>query len=93
MVSEWGGFGFAMYGGPTALDTRADRIRAFKHALRARAIAGDVYTQATSIEDETNGLIDPRSGALLVPAGLLASPPPAAPADPGAVSMSRSDVV
>jgi hypothetical protein len=74
VVSEWGGFGFAMYGGPTALDTRADRIAAFKRALRARDIAGDVYTQATSIEDETNGLIDPHTGALLVPAGLLASP-------------------
>ncbi|HZF67730.1 MAG TPA: hypothetical protein VEZ47_06820 [Gemmatirosa sp.] len=76
VVSEWGGFGFAMYGGPTALDTRADRIRAFKQALRGRAIAGDVYTQATSIEGETNGLIDAHTGALLVPAGLLASPTP-----------------
>jgi hypothetical protein len=74
VVSEWGGFGFAMYGGPTALDTRADRIRAFKRVLRSRAIAGDVYTQATSIEGETNGLIDAPTGALLVPAGLLASP-------------------
>ena len=79
VVSEWGGFGFAMYGGPAALDDRADRIRAFKRALRARAIAGDVYTQATSVEGETNGLIDARTGALLVPAGLLASPAP--PAD------------
>jgi hypothetical protein len=75
VVSEWGGFGFAMYGGPSALDTRAERIRAFKGALRRRAIAGDVYTQATSVEGETNGLIDARTGALLVPAGLLASPP------------------
>jgi hypothetical protein len=86
VVSEWGGFGFAMYGGPAALDTRADRIAAFKRALRERGIAGDVYTQATSIEDETNGLIDARTGALLVPAGLLASPQPApdeAPAEPG----------
>ena len=72
-MSEWGGFGFAMYGGPAQLDTRADRIRAFKRALRARDVAGDVYTQATSIEDETNGLIDAATGALLVPAGLLAS--------------------
>jgi hypothetical protein len=62
VVSEWGGFGFAMYGGPTALDTRADRIRAFKRVLRSRAIAGDVYTQATSIEGETNGLIDAPTG-------------------------------
>jgi hypothetical protein len=37
-----------------------------------------VYTQATSVEGETNGLIDPHTGALLVPAGLLASPPPGA---------------
>jgi hypothetical protein len=81
VVSEWGGFGFAMYGGPAALDDRADRIRAFKRALRGRAIAGDVYTQATSVEGETNGLIDPATGALLVPAGLLGSPPPA-PAPP-----------
>jgi beta-galactosidase/beta-glucuronidase len=86
VVSEWGGFGFAMYGGPAALDTRADRIRAFKRALRGRAIAGDVYTQATSVEGETNGLIDPRTGALLVPAGLLASPPP----DPDAASRAGS---
>ena len=91
VVSEWGGFGFAMYGGPTALDTRADRIRAFKRALRERAIAGDVYTQATSIEDETNGLIDPHTGALLVPAGLLASPAPAPDevTDAGPVRLSR----
>ena len=41
--------------------------------LRRRPIAGDVYTQATNIEDERNGLIDPQTGALSVPAGLLAS--------------------
>lgn len=74
VVSEWGGFGFVGYGGPAALDARADRIRAFKRALRARAVAGDVYTQATSVEGETNGLVDPATGTLLVPAGLLASP-------------------
>jgi hypothetical protein len=85
VVSEWGGFGFSMYGGPSALDTRAERIRAFKRALRRRAIAGDVYTQATSVEGETNGLIDARTGALLVPAGLLASPP-ADVARPGAAA-------
>lgn len=73
-VSEWGGFGFVGYGGPAALDARADRIRAFKRALRERAVAGDVYTQATSVEGETNGLLDSASGVLLVPAGLLASP-------------------
>jgi hypothetical protein len=75
VVSEWGGFGFAMYGGPVELASRADRIRAFKRELGARAFAGDVYTQATSVEGEVNGLLDPRTGELLVPAGLLASPP------------------
>jgi beta-galactosidase/beta-glucuronidase len=74
VVSEWGGFGFAMYGGPAELDTRAERIRAFKRELGRRAIAGDVYTQATSVEGESNGLLDPRTGELLVPAKLLASP-------------------
>jgi beta-galactosidase/beta-glucuronidase len=73
VVSEWGGFGFAMYGGPQEFDTRADRIRAFKRELALRPFAGDVYTQATSVEGETNGLIDARTGELLVPAGLLAS--------------------
>jgi beta-galactosidase/beta-glucuronidase len=75
VVSEWGGFGFVMYGGPTDLDDRADRIRAFKRELGLRAIAGDVYTQATSIEGESNGLLDPHTGELLVPARLLASGP------------------
>ena len=74
VVSEWGGFGFAMYGGPVELESRADRIRAFKRELGARAFAGDVYTQATSVEGESNGLLDARTGALLVPGGLLASP-------------------
>jgi len=73
VVSEWGGFGFAGYGGPDDARAKADRIRAFKAALRRRPIAGDVYTQATSIEDETNGLLDPDTGALLVPAGLFDS--------------------
>jgi hypothetical protein len=75
VVSEWGGFGFYMYGGPEELDARAERIHAFKQELRRRPIAGDVYTQAISIEEEDNGLIDPRTGELLVPAGLLASGP------------------
>jgi len=73
VVSEWGGFGFADYGGPADAAARAANIRAFKQALRQRPIAGDVYTQATNIEDERNGLIDFRTGALEVPAGLLAS--------------------
>ncbi len=49
------------------------RIRAFKREMRKRPIAGDMYTQATSIEEENNGIIDPVSGELLVPAGLLDS--------------------
>ena len=73
VVSEWGGFGFTDYGGPKELGERADRIRLFKQDLRARPLAGDVYTQATNIEDERNGLIDPQTGELLVPAGLLSS--------------------
>ncbi|KAB7729273.1 glycoside hydrolase family 2 [Rudanella paleaurantiibacter] len=75
IVSEWGGFGFADYGGPTDADDRTDRIRQFKEELRARSIAGDVYTQATNIEDERNGLIDPYTGELSVPEGLLRSRP------------------
>ncbi len=71
IVSEWGGFGFPMYGGPQDATTRIEQIRAFKRELRKRAIAGDVYTQAVSIEQEVNGLIDPRSGRLLVSSGLL----------------------
>ena len=51
---------------------RTRTIRAFKHELRARAIAGDVYTQATNVEDERNGLIG-TNGDLLVPRGSLRS--------------------
>ncbi|WP_128547892.1 glycoside hydrolase family 2 protein [Larkinella soli] len=74
VVSEWGGFGFADYGGPTESEDRSERIRMFKEELRRRSIAGDVYTQATNIEEERNGLIDPHTGELTVPEGLLASP-------------------
>lgn len=73
LVSEWGGFGFVAYQGPEELGKRAERIRAFKRELRRRPIAGDVYTQATNVEEETNGLLDEHTGALLVPKGLLAS--------------------
>ena len=73
VVSEWGGFGFTDYGGPEETAAKAERIRQFKRELRQRPLAGDVYTQATSIEEENNGLIDPQSGELLVPSGLLAS--------------------
>jgi hypothetical protein len=73
IVSEWGGFGFSDYGGPADADARTNSIRDFKQELRSRPIAGDVYTQATNIEDERNGLIDPQTGELSVPAGLLAS--------------------
>ncbi|MDQ6788001.1 MAG: glycoside hydrolase family 2 [Acidobacteriota bacterium] len=75
VISEWGGFGFVNYGGPSEAqaDERADRIREFKKELRRRPIAGDIYTQATSIEEEVNGIIDAASGELLVPPGLLDS--------------------
>ncbi|WP_151088384.1 sugar-binding domain-containing protein [Hymenobacter baengnokdamensis] len=73
LVSEWGGFGFSDYGGPADAEARTNSIRAFKEELRKRPIAGDVYTQATNIEDERNGLIGFHSGELEVPAGLLDS--------------------
>ncbi|RTQ51441.1 glycoside hydrolase family 2 [Hymenobacter gummosus] len=83
IVSEWGGFGFPDYGGPQDAAARTEQIRQFKHELRQRPIAGDVYTQATNIEDERNGLIDPHTGALSVPAGLLNSRvTPEPPQDP-----------
>jgi hypothetical protein len=63
------------YGGPDEAAAKAERIREFKRELRKRPIAGDVYTQATGIEEEQNGLIEPASGDLLVPPGLLASTP------------------
>ena len=73
LVSEWGGFGFSDYGGPKESGDRTDLITAFKKELRARSIAGDIYTQATNIEDEKNGLIDDETGELKVPVGLLNS--------------------
>lgn len=75
LVSEWGGFGFSDYGGPQDAEARTNSIREFKKELRKRPIAGDVYTQATNIEDERNGLIGFHSGELDVPAGLLHSEP------------------
>jgi beta-galactosidase/beta-glucuronidase len=74
VVSEWGGFGFSLYGGPASADGRAEAIAAFKAALRARPIAGDVYTQATNVEQEDNGLLDATTGSLLVPGGVLGPP-------------------
>jgi hypothetical protein len=73
VVSEWGGFGFPDYGGPKDHDERARQIALFKEELRKRHIAGDVYTQATNIEEERNGLIDAATGELKVPADLLNS--------------------
>ncbi len=72
IVSEWGGFGFADYGGPQNDEERTREIRLYKEELRKRPIAGDVYTQATDIEDEVNGLIT-AAGILKVPEGLLNS--------------------
>jgi len=76
VISEWGGFGFTNYGGPDEVEARCGLIRLFKKEMRERSIAGDIYTQATSIEDEVNGIIDAASGELLVPAGLLGSDSP-----------------
>jgi beta-galactosidase/beta-glucuronidase len=73
VISEWGGFGFPDYGGPDNYRARAEQISLYKDALRKREIAGDVYTQATNIEDEQNGIIDTVTGQLKVPAGLLNS--------------------
>jgi hypothetical protein len=73
IVSEWGGFGFSEYGGPADDGQRSEKIALFKKELRLRKIAGDVYTQATNIEDEVNGLIDFETGELKVPEGLLNS--------------------
>jgi len=73
IVSEWGGFGFPDYGGPTDSTARTEQIGLFKKELRKRPIAGDVYTQATNIEEERNGLINEDTGELKVPAGLLKS--------------------
>lgn len=73
VVSEWGGFGFREYGGPKDSEGRTQQITLYKEELRKRSIAGDVYTQATNIEEEKNGLINAETGELKVPAGLLNS--------------------
>ncbi len=65
--------GFADYGGPQDAEQREAYIKHFKTELRKREIAGDVYTQATNIEDEKNGIIDFKTGALDVASGLLNS--------------------
>ncbi len=75
IVSEWGGFGFSEYGGPKDSENRIELIALYKKELRKRSIAGDVYTQATNIEDEKNGLIDAGTGELKVIEGLLRSQP------------------
>jgi hypothetical protein len=75
VVSEWGGFGFVDYGGPADKEGRTEKIKAFKQELRKRKIAGDIYTQATNIEDEVNGLIDFKTGERWVPEGILNSQP------------------
>jgi len=76
IVSESGGFGFSNYGGLHDSDERARQITRYKEELRKYPIAGDVYTQATNIEEEQNGIIDAVSCELKVPAGLLASRSP-----------------
>jgi Glycosyl hydrolases family 2/Glycosyl hydrolases family 2, TIM barrel domain len=76
VVSEWGGFGFANYGGPNDAEEQAKQIKLYKDELRKLPIAGDVYTQATNIEDERNGLIDETTAKLRVIPGLLKSVKP-----------------
>jgi hypothetical protein len=73
VISEWGGFGFKDYGGPQESEARAERIKIFKDELLKHRIAGDIYTQATNIEEERNGLIDTATGSLTIPEGLLKS--------------------
>lgn len=73
IISEWGGFGFPIYGGPKDIEQRAKEIKLYKDILRSFPVAGDVYTQATNIEEETNGIIDFESGQLMIPAGILKS--------------------
>ena len=68
-----GRFRLERYGGPEEANDKAERITSFKRELRKRPIAGDVYTQATSIEEENNGVIDPDTGELIVPARILDS--------------------
>ncbi|MDQ3327275.1 MAG: glycoside hydrolase family 2 [Chloroflexota bacterium] len=74
VLSEWGGFGWSGYKGPQDDAAKAELIREMKRDLRKRAIAGDVYTQATSIEEEVNGLLDAETGDLQVPPGILGPP-------------------
>ncbi|WP_046375411.1 glycoside hydrolase family 2 [Spirosoma radiotolerans] len=67
IVSEWGGFVYNNW--PTHSASYADQIRWFKQVLRQHTFAGDIYRPAI----DSNGLIDPQTGALTVPAGLLES--------------------
>lgn len=71
IISEWGGFGFSAYGGPQDNSDKEKLIESFKEELKKRPIAGDVYTQATNIEDEINGVIDFKTGKLQVRSGLF----------------------
>jgi beta-galactosidase/beta-glucuronidase len=73
VISEWGGFGFSDYGGPKDVKDRAERIKIFKQELKKYHVAGDVYTQATNVEEEKNGLMETETGELYVPGGLLES--------------------
>ena len=90
VVSEWGGFGFSLYGGPDETALRAEWIRTFKAAIAERRISGDVYTQATNVEQEDNGLLDADTGELFVPSGLLRSERGAGPRGRAESRLERS---
>jgi hypothetical protein len=88
IISEWGGFGFVDYGGPADPEDKEDLIRRYKKELRKRPIAGDVYTQAISIEEEKNGLIEAGTGDLLVEEMLLNSQIPVPAGQPVAKDLN-----
>lgn len=71
LVSEWGGF--SIDEGSDESEHYADKIRRFKQILRQHTLAGDVYSQAIDNGGKGNALIDPQTGVLAVPAGLLQS--------------------
>ncbi|GAB3776861.1 hypothetical protein GCM10028818_22980 [Spirosoma horti] len=71
IVSEWGGF--VNDKGPDGSVRQASQIRRFKQLVRQHALAGDIYWQAIDDNKNGNGLINPQTGILTVPASLLES--------------------